>query len=117
MPHVLTWRNGSDLLFDDSFEHAVVNDASERRIVLFLDVERQDVYWFAQPVYQAGISLRTELSLVSLMCLLADNSSTNIESHAMQVMLHCLQYHPWIITLLSNARTQSTQYYGEGEKP
>jgi beta-hydroxylase len=35
-----SWRDGEDVLFDDTFEHYVVNNTSERRIVLFLDVER-----------------------------------------------------------------------------
>ena len=37
------WSNGSDLLFDDTFPHEVVNErTSGRRVVLFVDVVRQD---------------------------------------------------------------------------
>ena len=37
-----TWANGSDLLFDDTFEHEVVNRrTSGRRVVLFVDVPRE----------------------------------------------------------------------------
>ena len=37
------WANGSDLLFDDTFPHEVVNErTSGRRVVLFVDVVRQD---------------------------------------------------------------------------
>lgn len=35
-----SWRDGEDVLFDDTFEHYVINNTPERRIVLFLDVER-----------------------------------------------------------------------------
>ena len=41
--HVLTWANSSDLLFDDTFNHEVVNSlTSARRVVLFVDVLRHD---------------------------------------------------------------------------
>ena len=33
-PEVLLWAEGSDLLFDDTFPHFVVNDAREPRVVL-----------------------------------------------------------------------------------
>ena len=35
-----SWRDGEDVLFDDTFTHFVANNTQERRIVLFLDVER-----------------------------------------------------------------------------
>lgn len=34
------WELGEDVLFDDTYDHFVVNNTNERRIVLFLDVER-----------------------------------------------------------------------------
>jgi len=38
-----SWANGSDLLFDDTFSHEVVNTrAAGRRVVLFVDVPRED---------------------------------------------------------------------------
>ena len=42
-PRVYFWANGSDLLFDDTFHHMVVNNRTRgRRVVLFVDVPRQD---------------------------------------------------------------------------
>lgn len=35
-----SWRDGQDVLFDDTFMHFVNNNTQKRRIVLFLDVER-----------------------------------------------------------------------------
>lgn len=50
-----TWANGSDLLFDDTFEHEVVNRrTSGRRVVLFVDVPRED----------CGVALNLLLRLV-----------------------------------------------------
>lgn len=37
---VRTWREGSSLIFDDSFEHEVSNDTSEVRAILFVDFVR-----------------------------------------------------------------------------
>jgi len=37
-PH--TWRDGEDLLFDETFLHTAENTTSETRIILFCDVER-----------------------------------------------------------------------------
>ncbi|TCL06262.1 aspartyl/asparaginyl beta-hydroxylase domain-containing protein [Sodalis ligni] len=37
---VLHWQEGKVLLFDDSYEHEVLNDTDEMRAVLFLDVIR-----------------------------------------------------------------------------
>lgn len=37
---VHTWREGESVLFDDSHEHEVVNTATERRVVLIVDVAR-----------------------------------------------------------------------------
>jgi len=38
----LGWFNGSDLLFDDTFTHGVVNPTASNRLVLFGDVVRYD---------------------------------------------------------------------------
>ena len=43
--HTLNWANGSDLLFDDTAAHAVENTTPHPRVVLFLDIERQDIPW------------------------------------------------------------------------
>jgi aspartyl/asparaginyl beta-hydroxylase (cupin superfamily) len=37
---VCLWREGEVLLFDDTYEHEVHNDTDERRVVLFIDVDR-----------------------------------------------------------------------------
>jgi ornithine lipid ester-linked acyl 2-hydroxylase len=37
---VRSWREGGSLVFDDSFEHEVWNDANARRVVLFVDFLR-----------------------------------------------------------------------------
>jgi aspartyl/asparaginyl beta-hydroxylase (cupin superfamily) len=50
--HLLRWANGSDLMFDDSFPHYVENTTPRPRVVLFLDVERTDIRWFARPLYR-----------------------------------------------------------------
>lgn len=34
------WRNGEDVMFDDTYVHEVVNDTDERRIILFCDFLR-----------------------------------------------------------------------------
>ena len=34
------WRSGKCLVFDDTFEHEVWNDTADRRVVLFLDINR-----------------------------------------------------------------------------
>jgi len=36
----LTWNTGSDIMFDDMFEHYVENNTDELRVVLFLDIKR-----------------------------------------------------------------------------
>ena len=53
--HTLHWSNGTDLLIDDSFLHDVDNTTPHERVVLFLDVERDDIHWFARPLYKAAL--------------------------------------------------------------
>jgi beta-hydroxylase len=36
-----SWKDGEDVLFDDTFVHEVKNDADKTRIVLFCDVQRE----------------------------------------------------------------------------
>jgi aspartyl/asparaginyl beta-hydroxylase (cupin superfamily) len=38
--HVHTWKDGESVLFDDSWNHEVINNSSERRVVLIVDVLR-----------------------------------------------------------------------------
>jgi aspartyl/asparaginyl beta-hydroxylase (cupin superfamily) len=35
------WKEGSDVLFDDTFLHSVKNESNETRVVLFLDVKKE----------------------------------------------------------------------------
>ena len=35
-----SWRDGEDVMFDDTFIHEVRNETDRRRVILFLDVER-----------------------------------------------------------------------------
>jgi beta-hydroxylase len=34
------WKNGEDVLFDDTFIHEVINDSDDIRIILFCDIKR-----------------------------------------------------------------------------
>ena len=36
-----TWKTGESIMFDDMYNHKVVNNSNYRRIVLFLDIKRQ----------------------------------------------------------------------------
>ena len=38
-----SWCEGEDILFDDSYRHAVWNNTNETRVVLFADVLRKDL--------------------------------------------------------------------------
>jgi aspartyl/asparaginyl beta-hydroxylase (cupin superfamily) len=40
--HKYEWMNGGSLLFDDTYVHQVYNNTKERRIILFLDIQRPD---------------------------------------------------------------------------
>jgi len=46
------WREGGSILFDDSWEHEVTNEASELRVVLIVDVLRP-MPWFATAINRA----------------------------------------------------------------
>lgn len=41
------WEEGKSLIFDDSFDHTVSNDADSERVVLFVDMVRPLPFWFA----------------------------------------------------------------------
>lgn len=47
-----TWKNCEGVLFDDMYIHSVVNPTSQRRVVLYLDVIRNDVPKLLQPLYK-----------------------------------------------------------------
>ncbi|HMQ09883.1 MAG TPA: aspartyl/asparaginyl beta-hydroxylase domain-containing protein [Oligoflexia bacterium] len=40
----LSWQQGKSILFDDTYEHEVINNTNEDRVVLFLDIVRP-FYW------------------------------------------------------------------------
>ncbi len=52
------WRDGEDILFDDTYKHAVWNKTDETRVVLFCDVFRTDLPKIFQPVNRWVYSLR-----------------------------------------------------------
>jgi len=52
------WKEGEDVLFDDTFKHAVWNKTEETRVVLFCDVYRQDLPKFFQPINKWVYDLR-----------------------------------------------------------
>ena len=38
--HKYCWKDGEDVMFDDTFDHEVINNTDKPRIILFLDIER-----------------------------------------------------------------------------
>jgi len=52
------WKDGEDVLFDDTYKHAVWNKTDETRVVLFCDVFRTDLPKIFQPVNRWVYSLR-----------------------------------------------------------
>lgn len=52
------WSEGEDVLFDDTYRHAVWNKSDETRVVLFCDVFRDDLPKFFQPVNRWVYNLR-----------------------------------------------------------
>lgn len=40
-PEVYRWKEGEGVMFDDTYNHEVLNDSSQRRAVLFLDISRE----------------------------------------------------------------------------
>jgi beta-hydroxylase len=45
-----TWKNGEDILFDDTFVHEVKNETNHLRVILFCDIERKMKDKFSQSV-------------------------------------------------------------------
>ena len=45
-----TWKTGEGILFDDMYKHQVINKSNKRRIVLFLDIIRNDIPVFIQKI-------------------------------------------------------------------
>ncbi|WP_323757747.1 aspartyl/asparaginyl beta-hydroxylase domain-containing protein [Roseivirga sp.] len=52
------WKEGEDVLFDDTFQHAVWNKTNETRVVLFCDVFRNDLPKAFQPINRWVYGLR-----------------------------------------------------------
>lgn len=52
------WKEGEDVLFDDTFQHAVWNKTNETRVVLFCDVFRTDLPKIFQPMNRWVYGLR-----------------------------------------------------------
>ncbi|GHE66513.1 aspartyl/asparaginyl beta-hydroxylase domain-containing protein [Roseivirga thermotolerans] len=52
------WKEGEDVLFDDTFKHAVWNKTDETRVVLFCDVFRTDLPKMFQPMNRWVYGLR-----------------------------------------------------------
>ncbi|GAB5529708.1 MAG: hypothetical protein Roseis3KO_14850 [Roseivirga sp.] len=52
------WAEGDDILFDDTFKHAVWNKTEETRVVLFCDIFRNDLPAFFRPVNRWVYGLR-----------------------------------------------------------
>merc|ERR1712039_222113 len=44
-PERLSWEEGSDMYFDDTFLHTAVNLADDERWILWIDVARTDLPW------------------------------------------------------------------------
>jgi beta-hydroxylase len=38
--HMYSWRDGQDIVFDETYVHSAVNDTNQTRIIFFCDVER-----------------------------------------------------------------------------
>ena len=51
-----TWKNGEDVLFDDTFMHQVNNDSNDLRIILFCDIERKMRNSFSQKINKLVIN-------------------------------------------------------------
>ena len=52
------WKEGEDILFDDTYKHAVWNKTDETRVVLFCDIFRNDLPKIFQPINQWVYGLR-----------------------------------------------------------
>lgn len=46
------WKNCEGVLFDDMYLHSVKNPTSQRRVVLYLDILRNDIPKFMVPLYR-----------------------------------------------------------------
>ncbi len=56
--HRYDWKEGEDILFDDTYKHAVWNKTEETRVVLFCDIFRNDLPKIFQPINRWVYGLR-----------------------------------------------------------
>ena len=56
----ITWREGGGLLFDDSWEHELVNDNDRLRSVLIVDVARP-MGWFCRVLHQMTLFIMRQV--------------------------------------------------------
>ena len=56
-PQKCFWTPGEDFIFDDTCVHEVRNNTVFRRIILFVDVERHDIPWYARIVHRFFMSI------------------------------------------------------------
>eukprot|EP01083_Nonionella_stella_P086597 240697_1 len=63
-PVLVSWKNGSDFLFDDTCVHEVINYTKQRRIILFMDVERHDVSFVSKCVHRFFMGLAKYLPTI-----------------------------------------------------
>jgi beta-hydroxylase len=71
------WSKGKSLLFDDSFEHFAVNDSTEIRVVLFVDVERPLPAWKV-PLNKAFIYVMGRSPFISHMLAKAEKATEEL---------------------------------------
>jgi len=45
------WEEGKGVLWDDTYPHGVKNDTDESRVVIYMDIRRKDVSWFANKLF------------------------------------------------------------------
>ena len=63
-PIIVKWNDGDDFLFDDTCVHEVINFTGKRRIILFCDVERHDVTFFAKIIHRVFMNLAKYLPAI-----------------------------------------------------
>ena len=40
------WKEGEDVMFDDTFAHKVYNETEDIRVVVYMDIERKFLPWW-----------------------------------------------------------------------
>ena len=57
-----SWRDGEDVVFDDTYEHDVHNNTEHRRIILFCDLRRPQKSAFSNWLVDQSIKLIAPLT-------------------------------------------------------